>query len=299
LRIATYFDHAGESHAAFMFEDKLVPASRAARELDLNGTKVNPACARGLLELGQDTVGKLAEAAGSLADGTDSVSVQNVRLAPPVRDPEKFLFAGMNYYSHAAEANLPIESTTTVPLFGKFHNALIAHDDSIVLPGNSDQIDWEGELALVVGTECKDVEESKALEVLAGLTVLNDVSARDLQLSTSQWYAGKGLDTFAPCGPAIVSLDEVDADPNDLGVVTSVNGEVMQDFRTADMVMTVEKVIAYISSLVTLKPGDLIATGTGAGIGFLKDPRRFMTAGDVVSVEIEKVGTLSNPVASS
>ncbi|MFJ9590902.1 fumarylacetoacetate hydrolase family protein [Streptomyces acidicola] len=302
MRIATYLDDTGDSHAAFLFGDELVAVRDAAMRWNAD---LDPACARGLLELGRDDVNKLHEAAARIASGGGAVALESTRLAPPVLSPEKLLFVGLNYRSHVAEADghlakadRAVEAAKVVPLFGKFSNALVAHGQPIRLPEASKQVDWEGELALVIGTECKNVPVEEALGVLAGLTVVNDVSARDMQLATSQWYGGKGLDTFAPCGPAIVSLDEVGADPDDLRVVTRVNGEVMQDFRTADMVMNIESLIAYVSSLVVLRPGDVIATGTGSGIGFLREPQRFLTDGDVVTVEVENVGLLSNPVVN-
>jgi 2-keto-4-pentenoate hydratase/2-oxohepta-3-ene-1,7-dioic acid hydratase in catechol pathway len=222
--------------------------------------------------------------------------LQAATLAPPVRNPEKILCAGLNYRDHAEEAGMAVPEV--VPVFCKFINALVGHGDPVIHPANTEMLDWEGELAVVIGATCRNVEPAHALAYVAGVTVMNDVTARDLQFSTSQWFAGKGLDTFAPCGPTIVSLDEVGA-LADLRLVTRHNGDVVQDTTTAQMVVKVPELVSYLSALVTLRPGDVIATGTGAGIGFLMEPKRFMLPGDTISVDVESVGTLTNTIAGA
>jgi 2-keto-4-pentenoate hydratase/2-oxohepta-3-ene-1,7-dioic acid hydratase in catechol pathway len=292
VRIATYFDDARVSHAAFVIDGRLVPAAAAAKVGGLDAG--DPACGRELLELGTDTIAALHEAAGGLSANGDSLAFEGARLAPPVRTPEKILCAGLNYHDHAAEADM--EVPPAAPIFCKFNNALVAHNEPIIRPWATKMLDWEGELLVVIGKEAKEVDEAGAIGAVFGVTIMNDVTARDLQFMTTQWFAGKGLDTFAPCGPDIVSLDEVGS-LDDLRIITRHNGEIMQDGTTAEMVLKVPALVSYLSTLVTLKPGDLIATGTCSGIGYLMDPQRFMQDGDTVTVEIENVGTLSNPVA--
>jgi 2-keto-4-pentenoate hydratase/2-oxohepta-3-ene-1,7-dioic acid hydratase in catechol pathway len=166
-----------------------------------------------------------------------------------------------------------------------------------VLPESGEVFDYEAELAVVIGAPCKDVEESDALGYVAGVMALNDVSARDLQAATSQWMAGKAIDTFAPCGPSLV-IDEVE-DLQNLAIATRVNGEVVQDANTGLMIFSVAETIAFISRLMTLMPGDIVATGTPAGVGFKRQPPVLLQPGDLVEVELEKVGTLSNPVTAA
>jgi 2-keto-4-pentenoate hydratase/2-oxohepta-3-ene-1,7-dioic acid hydratase in catechol pathway len=305
MQIATYIDESGASHAAVAVDGWLVPAAKVATVLGVECAVGDPPCCRALLELGADTTARLAEAAATLvANGVDAgqlaesgmIELDDAKLAPPVRNPEKILCAGLNYRDHAEEAGMAVPDV--VPVFCKFINALVGQGEPVIHPANTEMLDWEGELAVVIGATCKNVEPGHALACVAGVTVMNDVTARDLQFSTSQWFAGKGLDTFAPCGPTIVSLEEVGS-LDRLRLVTRHNGDVVQDTTTAQMVVRVPELISYLSTLVTLRPGDIIATGTGAGIGFLMEPKRFMLPGDTVSVEIENVGTLTNTIADA
>ncbi|HVB23890.1 MAG TPA: fumarylacetoacetate hydrolase family protein [Ktedonobacteraceae bacterium] len=249
---------------------------------------------RTLLAQGQQVLTDvLAWASQQLDAGQDVLSLESLELGPPVSDPDKFLCLGVNYREHAAETNLEVPSVPTI--FAKFRNCLIGPTAPILLPHVSTQIDYEGELAVIIGTRCKDVSENDALKYVAGYTVCNDVSARDIQMRTSQWTAGKVLDTFAPMGPGIVPASEI-ADPQTLMLTTRLNGQVVQHDTTADMVFSVATTIAFLSSLMTLEPGDIIATGTPSGVGFRRNPPLFMRHGDVVEVEIERVGTIRNPV---
>jgi 2-keto-4-pentenoate hydratase/2-oxohepta-3-ene-1,7-dioic acid hydratase in catechol pathway len=182
-------------------------------------------------------------------------------------------------------------------VFAKFPNALIAAGDPIELPAVSEEVDYEGELAVVIGRRCKDVAEADALDAVAGYMPFNDVSARDIQLRTSQWISGKALDTSGPSGPALVLRDEV-PDPQALRIVTTLNGEVLQESSTDQMIFPVRRLVAYISALMTLEPGDVIATGTPAGVGFKRTPPIYLRAGDTVQVAIDGLGTLENPVVA-
>lgn len=224
------------------------------------------------------------------------MAMETLELGPPVPDPDKILCLGVNYREHAAEAQ---QALPVVPLFfAKFRNSLIGPTGQIVIPRVSSQIDYEGELAVVIGTRCKEVSAQDALEYVAGYTIINDISARDVQLQTSQWTAGKALDTFAPMGPGIIPASAI-PDPQVLALTTRVNGVVVQQDSTANMVFSVTHAISFLSSLMTLEPGDIIATGTPSGVGFKRTPPLFLKDGDVTEVEIEGIGKISNPVVTS
>ena len=229
-------------------------------------------------------------------DAPEMFQTTSIELGPPVPDPDKIICIGLNYAAHANEAGL---AQSEVPIFfAKFRNALVGPSAPIVLPRVSREIDYEGELAVVIGKRCKEVSASVALEYVAGYSVFNDVSARDLQTQTSQFTAGKALDTFAPMGPGIVLASSV-PDPQSLMLTTRVNGHVVQHASTATMIFSVATVVAFLSSLMTLEPGDIIATGTPSGVGFKRTPPLFLQDGDVVEVEIEGIGQLRNPVVGA
>jgi 2-keto-4-pentenoate hydratase/2-oxohepta-3-ene-1,7-dioic acid hydratase in catechol pathway len=214
-----------------------------------------------------------------------------VSLAIP--RPGKIVCVGLNYRDHAAEARLELPKAPL--LFAKWANTLIGDGDAIVLPPESTQVDYEAELGVVIGTTAKRVSEGEALDHVAGYICVNDVSARDLQFADKQWTRGKSPDTFCPVGPRLVPREEI-ADPQALAIRCTVNGEALQDSSTAQMIFSVAEIIAYTSTIITLEPGDLIATGTPAGVGIFRDPKVLLADGDEVSVVIEGVGTLTNPV---
>jgi acylpyruvate hydrolase len=219
----------------------------------------------------------------------------DIELLPPIRRPGKLLGVGLNYRSHLAEIG---EAAPDYPvLFTKAPTSLIGQERAIVLPRVSRQVDYEGELAVVIGRRGKYLSEQDALAHVAGYTCANDVSAHDIEFRTSQWTSGKILDTFCPLGPALVTPDEL-PDPGSLRLTTILNEKTVQDAFTADMVFPLPHLISYISSLATLEPGDIILTGTPAGIGCNRRPPEFLRAGDRVCVQIEGVGTLSNPVVA-
>jgi acylpyruvate hydrolase len=219
----------------------------------------------------------------------------DVDLLAPVGRPGKVVCVGLNYRSHLAEIGEP---TPEYPiLFHKAATSVTGHGRPIVLPHVSRQVDYEGELAAVIGRRGKYIPRDEALAYVAGYTCANDVSAHDLEFRTSQWASGKMLDTFCPLGPALATLDEFD-DPNDLPLKTTLNGRTVQAARTTDMVFGVPFLVSYISSLATLEPGDLILTGTPAGVGCNRKPQVFLRPGDQVTVTVGGVGTLSNPVVA-
>jgi acylpyruvate hydrolase len=217
-------------------------------------------------------------------------------VSAPIDRPGKIIAVGLNYKDHASEQNVtPPERPM---LFAKWQTALIGPGDPILLPSISDKIDYEGELGVVIGERAKRVPAASALDVVEGYICVNDVSARDLQYSDKQFTRAKSLDTFCPVGPRLVPASEV-GDPGDLTLRTTVNGEVLQDSSTSQLIFSVPELIAFISEAITLEPGDLIATGTPAGVGTFRDPPIYLKDGDEVVIEIERVGELRNPVRAA
>ena len=219
-----------------------------------------------------------------------------VRLAAPIPRPGKIICIGLNYRDHAAESNAELPAYPTV--FAKYASCVIGPGESIVIPRVTSQVDYEGELAVVIGRRARDVAEADALSYVAGYAPFNDISARDYQMRTSQWTIGKTFDTFGPLGPALVTADEI-ADPHALDIRVSIGDQVLQSSNTKHLIFTIPQLIAYLSSVMTLEPGDVIATGTPAGVGAARKPQRWLLAGEVVRVEIAGLGALENPVAAS
>ena len=207
--------------------------------------------------------------------------------------PGKIVCVGLNYHDHAEEGGAELPKAPL--LFAKWSNTLIGHGDPIVLPAESKEVDYEAELGVVIGTTAKHVSERDALDVVQGYICVNDVSARDLQFADGQWTRGKSPDSFCPVGPRLVPREEID-DPQALAIRCVLNGETMQDSSTSQMIFSVAEIIAYVSRVITLEPGDLIATGTPAGVGVFRDPKVLLKDGDEVTVDIEGLGALTNPV---
>ncbi|MFG1646315.1 fumarylacetoacetate hydrolase family protein [Amycolatopsis sp. NPDC049252] len=254
-----------------------------------------PDTVRELLTEHRDLVPAMEQARAALSSGR-GVDIATVRLGPPVPDPEKILCIGLNYLEHADEAATAVTDFPAV--FAKFRNSLIGATDEIVMPGISTDIDYEAELAIVIGSRAKDLSVDQALDHVAGYSVFNDVSARDIQFRSNQWTAGKILDTFAPMGPGITPRQEI-ADVQALGIVGRVNGMTVQDSNTAKMIWPVAETVAYLSGILTLEPGDIIATGTPAGVGLVRVPPLWLKPDDVVEIEIEGLGMLRNRVAAA
>ena len=211
----------------------------------------------------------------------------------PISQPAKLICLGINYAEHKEETGF--EKPANPLLFCKTPNALNGPFDPIVLPRTSLQVDWEVELAVIIGREGKRIPGKAVFDYIAGFCVMNDVSGRDVQLSESQWFRGKSFDTFAPLGPAIVTPDEI-ADVHNLRLTTEVNGERMQDGNTRDLIFDVPAIIEFISQDITLAPGDVIATGTPSGVGFFRDPPIVLKEGDTVECSIETIGSIRNEV---
>lgn len=294
MKLVTYESDA-KWRAGLMVGDNVVDATVAAKAalLDFDTAWISN---RQIIRLNPQQHSGLESAASDIAEAKSSdlivFPVDSARLGPPIPDPDKIICLGLNYKSHAEEAGL---KAPEVPiLFSKYRNALVGPTDPILLPGVSAEIDYEAELAVVIGKQCKDIAAEDALNYVAGYMAFNDVSARDLQFRTGQWLSGKSLDTFAPCGPALV-IGEVN-DPQELNISACVNGQTLQQSNTRNMIFSVAETIAYISQLMTLEPGDIIATGTPEGVGFKRNPPIFLRDGDIVEVEIEGIGRLRNPV---
>jgi 2-keto-4-pentenoate hydratase/2-oxohepta-3-ene-1,7-dioic acid hydratase in catechol pathway len=251
-----------------------------------------PRTVRGLLELGQEWQRR---AWAALPRGVVRHDPAGAKLLAPVPDPRKIVCIGLNYRDHAAESGVPVP--TEPILFSKYPTTLIGHGGQIVLPSASHEVDYEAELVVVIGRKGRHISRERALEYVGGYAVGHDVSARDWQLNKpgKQWMAGKTFDTFAPVGPELVTPDEV-PDPQNLCIRLRLNGQTMQDSSTSQLVFGVAELIAYLSQIFTLEPGDMIFTGTPPGVGMARKPPVWLKPGDQVEVEIDRLGTLSNSV---
>ncbi len=217
----------------------------------------------------------------------------SVKLLAPVPRPPKLICVGLNYRDHAIESRMEIPKVPTI--FSKFSTAVIGPGDPIVLPKNSTQPDYEAEFAFVIGQGGRHIAAADWDRHVFGYTLINDVSARDFQMATSQWLMGKTFDTFAPMGPHIVSIDEI-TDPHALDISLRINGEVLQRSNTRELIFKIPDLVAFLSSVFTLEPGDVVSTGTPAGVGFARNPPRFLKPGDDVVIQVDKIGELCNPV---
>ena len=219
--------------------------------------------------------------------------LDSVRLLAPVPRPEKILCVGVNYGLHAAESN--IAPPPFPEIFAKFPNAIQDPGGPIVLLKGDPAVDYEGELTVIIGSPARDLTPDNALGAVAGYTIGNDVSARTVQLRVTQWVTGKTPDTFCPIGPWMATAGSF-GDPQTVALATTIGGETLQEASTAQMIFTVPHLLVYLSSLLTLRPGDLILTGTPAGVGHSRKPPRYLAEGEVVEISIERIGTLRNPV---
>ena len=231
----------------------------------------------------------LSKIAGLRDDGES----MDVRLGPPVARPSKLICLGKNYLEHAQEGNF--DAPEKPLLFAKATSALSGPTDPILLPRSCGQVDWEVELAVIVGKTAKRVSEAEACDYIAGFCVMNDVSGRDAQFGDGQWFRGKSFDTFAPLGPALVTPDEA-GDVGNLDLAALVNGEKMQTGNTRDLIFSIPFLMAYISRDITLFPGDIISTGTPSGVGIFRDPPIVLKPGDVVECRVDGIGAITNVV---
>lgn len=240
-----------------------------------------------LLEAGQEAQKKLTQ-----LQGKGDIPLAEVTLLAPVQNPQKFLGVGLNYADHIAETGLETPSFPTI--FNKQSSCIVGPEAAIHRPKVSEKLDYEGELALVIGKQCRHVPKEKAAEVIAGFTIVNDVSVRDWQVKSPTWTLGKSFDTHGPMGPWLVTSDEID--PHNLELKTWVNDELRQHSNTRHLIFDCYQLVETLSTVCTLYPGDVIATGTCSGVGVKMKPRGYLKEGDRVTVEIEHLGSLSNPV---
>jgi 2-keto-4-pentenoate hydratase/2-oxohepta-3-ene-1,7-dioic acid hydratase in catechol pathway len=267
MRIAR-FEHEGHPHTGVVLGEEIADLGDADPiEILLGRVAVDPAAPR--------------------------LPLASVRLLPPIAAPRKFLAIGLNYADHCAETGQPHPSFPV--FFNKQVTCLTAPGDPIHVPRASSMVDYEGELGVVIGRRCRHVPAERALEVVAGYTIVDDVTVRDWQLRAPTMTIGKSFDTHGPVGPWIVSTDEI-PDPQALRIRTIVSGDVLQDAPTSGMIFGVAEQIATLSTSCTLEPGDIIATGTPAGVGIVRQPSRWLVAGDTVRIEIDGIGALENPV---
>ena len=240
-----------------------------------------------------DNIERDASALGQAKAKGWLVSSRDAYWFAPVPRPGKLICIGLNYRDHARESNMPLPEKPV--LFSKFSSAVIAPGEPVVIPATSQQVDYEAELAVVIGRRAKNVKADRAYDYVLGYTAFNDVTARDFQFGDGQWQRGKSCDTFAPMGQTIVTTDEI-TDPHKLAIKLTLNGEVMQDSNTDQLIFGVPQLIEFISESITLEPGDVIATGTPPGVGFARNPPVFLKPGDQMEVLIDGIGGLGNPV---
>lgn len=224
-----------------------------------------------------------------------SVALDEVELLAPIPRPSKLICIGLNYRDHAIESNMAIPKIPTV--FCKFATAIVGPGANVVLPKISTQPDYEAEFAFVIGKGGRHIKAADWQNHVIGYTIINDVSARDIQLATSQWVMGKTFDTFAPMGPYVTTADEI-ADPHNLGISLTLNGEKLQDSNTRELIFKLPELVEYLSSIMTLETGDVISTGTPAGVGFARKPPIYLKPGDQMVVRIDGLGELANPVVA-
>src|SRR4051812_6403817 len=280
MRIVSYRSDRGD-RAGVLVEDGVVDVWDA---LEGDGSTVREL-------LSADRVEELRTAAESTSPG---IALADAELLPPMPDPDKIVCIGLNYGAHAAEAGIdPPDSPT---FFAKFRNALAAPGATVSLPAASSKIDYEAEVAFVIGRRCSEVHEAEAGGYVAGYTLFNDLSARDLQFATPQWMPGKIFDGSAPCGPTLVTPEEGEVDGS-ISFSLELNGEVMQDSSTDDLIFGVPALVAHLSRLMTLEPGDIVSTGTPSGVGPTRDPRVWLKPGDEIAISSPTLGRLETRIA--
>ena len=285
MRLLTY-EYQGQRRLGARSGNKIVDLNQADAEI--------PADMRTFLAGGKP----MLDAARRAVDNTpQKIPASDVKVLAPIYDPEKIVCIGLNYLDHAKECNMPIPSEPV--LFSKYASAIIAPGDPIVIPRESTKPDYEVELVAVIGKAGRRIPEADAFAYVAGYTIGHDVSARDYQLEKpqGQWMAGKTFDTFAPIGPEIVTPDEL-SDPQNLGIRCILNGTTVQESNTSQLIFNVQQLVAYLSHIFTLKPGDLIFTGTTGGVGMGRTPQLWLKPGDRVVCEVDEIGRLENPVVA-
>jgi len=294
LKLAV-IDQEGKQTLGIWTSGGIVNMAKAAEVYGNGGTSL-PGEMMDVIREGEAAVEALRSLLAQLPPQPDRsvlISDEELSFGPCVPAPQKIICVGLNYRRHAEETNSPIPEYPI--LFNKFNNSLTGHQASVAVPGVTAKLDYEAELAIVIGRRAKNVSQDEALDYVFGYTAVNDLSARDLQLRTQQWLLGKSCDGFCPIGPYLVTADEV-GDPNRLAIQSIVNGEIRQDSNTSDMIFACDEIVSYISRHMTLEPGDVILTGTPEGVvlGLPAERQVYLKPGDEVSICIEKIGTLTN-----
>jgi 2-keto-4-pentenoate hydratase/2-oxohepta-3-ene-1,7-dioic acid hydratase in catechol pathway len=252
-----------------------------------------PADMRQFLELGESGLASARSLLQQAVPTGRGVPASKIKIMAPILNPQKIIAIGQNYMDHCREQN--VDPPRSPIIFAKFPTSVIGPGEAIRWDSTlTSQVDFEAELAVVIGRRARYVTQAEALDYVAGYTICNDVSARDLQFGDRQWVRGKSLDSFCPLGPYLVTRDEI-VDPQKLAIRCTVNGELMQNSNSSEMIFDVRYLIEYISRAFTLLPGDIITTGTPDGVGFVRSPQVFLKDGDTVAIEIEGLGQLANP----
>jgi 2-keto-4-pentenoate hydratase/2-oxohepta-3-ene-1,7-dioic acid hydratase in catechol pathway len=280
------FKAAGADRVGVLDEDGVVPLEALVADV--------PADMIGVIAAGAPL---LAEAAKALAGGASHLPLAEVTLLPPIPRPGKILCLGLNYVEHAAEGGHDVPDYPAV--FMRCATSLVGAGAPVFRPKVSDKLDYEAELTIVIGKRAHDVSEAEALDCVFGYTLMNDVSVRDYQRKTTQWTMGKNFDGTGPMGPGIVTKDELPAGADGLGIRTRLNGQTVQNASTEMMVFKVPRIVHLVSQVMTLEPGDVIATGTPSGVAHARKPPLWMKAGDVIEVEVDGIGTLTNPIVDA
>jgi acylpyruvate hydrolase len=312
------FAHRGVQRVGLLEGERVIDVNRAYAALlsqrgDLcAGTMADalvPAEMIGILQGGERALAAIGEARAYVREGLGAVdqaevlgrdgvvcTLREVTIKAPIPRPGKLILLGLNYRDHAEETGQKIPEVPT--LFAKYNNSVIGPGAAILIPRATEQIDYEAEFAFVIGRRGHDIPRDRALDYVAGYTIVNDVSARDYQFVTSQWMVGKTFDTHCPMGPALVLKDEI-PDPHSLDLDLSIGGEMLQKSNTNQLIFKIPETVEYLSQVMTLEPGDVISTGTPSGVGFTRKPPRWLRPGETVRVEIAGLGVLENPVAKA
>lgn len=279
MKLVTFRSAEGEARPGLVLDDSILDLAPLGFRDALDAVAKGPEALR-----------KAAAAAGH-----ERIALDQVRLLAPIAQPPRIFCVGLNYRDHAVESKMEIPKVPTI--FLKLASAVVGPGDAVRLPSMTKQPDYEVEFAIVIGKPGRRIAPERWREHVFGYTILNDVSARDVQLSTSQWTLGKSFDTFCPIGPAIVTEDEI-ADPHNLDIRLSIDGEVLQHSNTRELIFKAPELIAYLSSITQLQAGDVISTGTPAGVGLGRSPQRWLKPGETMTAEVEGLGQLTNPVTA-
>jgi len=294
MRLVSYKGNGGEPRLGALSDQGVIDLQAAARDAGLAGDPF--ACMVSFLAAGEPALSGARKLISDASQG-HVVPLASARLLPPVPRPGKIIAVGLNYRDHSMESGAA-EPPKSPIIFAKFPNSIAGPEDAIVIPGGDPQVDYEAELAVVIGRKGKAISTDRAFEYVGGYMPLNDVSARAWQFGDKQWVRGKSPDTFCPTGPYLTTRDEV-PDPHALSICARVNGITLQNSSTSKMIFRVPQLIEFISASITLEVGDIIATGTPEGVGAFRKPPIFLKPGDVVEVEIQQLGVLRNPVVAA